>query len=366
MGRMDIAAGVRITGLRQHRAWLARVTPPVEQLAADLWSIPVPIPNSPLRYVSVYVLAGDGGLALVDAGWDSDESWVSLRNGLASIGAAITDVRGCLVTHQHYDHLGLAGRVREASGAWVALHPADVPRSARHDLRRPERAARAQWTWLMAMGAPVGEARRLMDALAAFDIMDYPEPDRLVEDGEIVRVPGWTLRAIHTPGHTAGHLAFFAESRGLLFSGDHVLPRISPHVPSEIEPDTDALGDYLASLDKIAGLPAEEVLPAHEWRFTGLAGRVAELIAHHEHRLAELLEVIRRSPGLVAWRMAGELTWSRSWNQYDGFMRVSAVDETMAHVSRLLAIGLITATDEPAPRYFAVPAGPGAGPGGPG
>jgi len=274
MGRMDIAAGVRITGLRQHRAWLAKVTPPVERLAADLWSIPVPIPNSSLRYVSVYVLAGDGGLTLVDAGWDSDESWVSLRDGLASIGAAITDVR--------------------------------------------------------------------------------------------VRVPGWTLRAIHTPGHTAGHLAFFAESRGLLFSGDHVLPRISPHVPSEIEPDTDALGDYLASLDKIAGLPAEEVLPAHEWRFTGLADRVAELIAHHEHRLAELLEVIRRSPGLVAWQMAGELTWSRSWDQYDGFMRVSAVDETMAHISRLLAIGLITATGEPAPRYFAAHAGPGAGPGGPG
>jgi glyoxylase-like metal-dependent hydrolase (beta-lactamase superfamily II) len=357
---MDTGSGVAITGVLQHDAWLARATPPVERLATDLWSIPVPIPNSPLRYVSVYALADDAGLTLVDAGWNSAASWESLCQGLTSIGAAVTDVRGCLVTHQHYDHLGLASRIREASGAWVALHPADVQRPARHDLRHPERAARAHRAWLVKMGAPPEDVRRLMNSLADIDITTYPEADRLIEDGEMIGAPRWSLRAIHTPGHTPGHLTFFEESRGLLFSGDHVLPRISPHVPSEVESGADALGEYLTSLDKIAGLPASEVLPAHEWRFSGLAGRVRQLAEHHEQRLSQLLEIIRRSPGLVAWQLAGLLTWSRSWDQYDGFMRISAVDETMAHVTRLLAMGLIRATGDQAPRYFATAGGPGA------
>ena len=115
-----------VTGTAQHEAWSSRAVPPVEQLRPDLWSIPVPM-GGPLRYVSAYAFALDGGgLGLIDTGWESDEGWRALTGGLASSGGGIGDVRGVLVTHLHFDHLGLAARVREASGAWVAMHPADV------------------------------------------------------------------------------------------------------------------------------------------------------------------------------------------------------------------------------------------------
>jgi Metallo-beta-lactamase superfamily len=102
---------VEITGHAQHRAWRRRDLPPVEELRTDLWSIPVPIPNSPLRYVSVYVFAGPAGLTLIDTGWDSDESWDALTAGLAEIGGTVTDVRGVLVTHMHFEpYLTLCNR----------------------------------------------------------------------------------------------------------------------------------------------------------------------------------------------------------------------------------------------------------------
>ena len=70
---------MEITGTIQHAAWQARTLPPVEQLRADLWSVPVPIPHNPLRYVSVYAFALDGGgLGLVDTGWESDAGWRAL------------------------------------------------------------------------------------------------------------------------------------------------------------------------------------------------------------------------------------------------------------------------------------------------
>ena len=101
--------------------------PPVEQVRPGLWSIPVPIPDNPLRYVLVYAFELDGGgVAMVDAGWNTEDAWAALSDGLAAAGGSVSDVRAVLVTHIHPDHYGLAGRVREASGAWIGLHPADA------------------------------------------------------------------------------------------------------------------------------------------------------------------------------------------------------------------------------------------------
>src|SRR5271163_3894082 len=100
--------------------------PPVEQLRPGISVVPVPIPANSLRYVYVYVFETDAGPYIVDAGWNTDEAFSALSLGLEAVGTSIQDVQGILVTHIHPDHYGLAGRVREASGAWVAPHPADA------------------------------------------------------------------------------------------------------------------------------------------------------------------------------------------------------------------------------------------------
>lgn len=345
---------IEITGTAQRQAWLDRALPPVEQLRSDLWSIPVPIPNSPLRYVSVYVFAGPAGLTLLDAGWYSDDGWEALTGGLASIGGSINDVRAVLVTHMHFDHIGLAKRVRDTSGAWIALHEAD-----REVLARPhfnDKAARVtmEVDWLTVLGATEAEAVATM-AADSFDTFGHIAlPDRLLADGELADVPGWSLRAVHTPGHTPGHLCFAEERTGLFFSGDHVLPRISPNISAHGNHEADPLGDFLRSLQAVRSRQPTEVMPAHEWRFKGLAQRVDQLTLHHEHRLDELLTAVRDNPDSVPWDLAGYLTWSRPWDQYDGRMRVFAVTETVAHLWHLVARGQITRSEEPVPRYRAV------------
>ena len=100
--------------------------PPVEQIRPGLWVVPVPIPMNSLRYVLVYVFATDRGAYLIDAGWNTDEAFDALADGLKLAGFEMADVRGVMVTHIHPDHYGLAGRIREASGAWISLHPADA------------------------------------------------------------------------------------------------------------------------------------------------------------------------------------------------------------------------------------------------
>jgi glyoxylase-like metal-dependent hydrolase (beta-lactamase superfamily II) len=345
---------IEITGLAQRKAWDERVLPPVEKLGHDLWSIPVPIPRNPLRYTTVYVLASDSGVVLIDAGWDSDDAWNTLQAGLGEAGASISDVKGVLVTHQHFDHIGLARRIKGETDAWIALHPADKEIIMRPEFRTREASDRVHVAWLVSMGATEDEAWSLkpggpdakLDPRASF-----VEPDRPVEDGELINFDSWSLRAVHTPGHTPGHLCFYDETRELMFAGDHILPRISPNVSATPDPDWDALGNFLDSQDKIASYDSAEALPAHEWRYRGLHARAQQLKHHHDKRLNELLEVIRVRPDSVPWDMAAHMTWSRSWDQYDGFMRVSAVGETMSHLMLLVKRGLVVASNDTVPKY---------------
>jgi glyoxylase-like metal-dependent hydrolase (beta-lactamase superfamily II) len=334
---------VDITGSSQHDAWQARALPPVEQLRPDLWSIPVPM-LGPLRYVSSYAFALDGGgLGLLDAGWDSDEGWAALTEGLASIGGDIADVRGVLVTHLHFDHLGLAGRIREASGAWIGMHPADVDVVSSPVHRDPAASVDAEIAFLVSLGADPDDAVSDVGDPAKFEVFSSMAiADRLLQDGEQADFPGWRMRAVHTPGHTPGHLCFAEERTGLFFSGDHVLPRISPNISTTHDGLADPLRDYLDSLQKVGGDEPAEVLPAHEWRFRGLGDRTEQLRVHHEHRLAELLDAIRDHPGSTPWELAAYLTWSRPWDQYERRMRIFAVTETDAHVRLLASRGLVT------------------------
>jgi glyoxylase-like metal-dependent hydrolase (beta-lactamase superfamily II) len=351
-GRLAECGDVEITGTAQHEAWQSRAVPPVEQLRDGLWSIPVPM-LGPLRYVSVYAFALDGGgLGLIDAGWESDEGWAALTDGLASIGGVVEDVRGVLVTHLHFDHLGLAERVRQASGAWVAMHPADAAVVGSPSHRDAVAFAAAEIEFLVSLGAErddavsdVGPVERLMP----FTRMAVP--DRLLEDGDVADLPGWSLRAVHTPGHTPGHLCFAEERTGLLFSGDHVLPRITPNISTSFDGLADPLRAYLTALGRVGAAEPDEVLPAHEWRFRGLGDRTAAIAAHHEHRLTELLDAVRAHPHSTPWQLAASLTWSRPWAEYERRMRIFAVTETDAHLRLLASRGLVTGSGGAVPTW---------------
>ena len=323
---------VVVTGTLQKAAWDRKVVPPVEEVRPGLWSIPVPIPDNPLRYVLVYALElRGGGVALVDAGWNTDEAWTALNDGLAAAGGSITDVRAVMVTHIHPDHYGLAGRVREASGGWIGLHPADaVMLESRYG--DTDQLVASMFRLLALSGVPEEKLPDLALASMVLKAMvTMAVPDVFFEDGRDIDLPGWPLRTIWTPGHSPGHVCFYSEAHKLLISGDHVLPRITPNISVHTQQPSNPLGDYLESLLKLQNLGTEEVLPAHEYRFSDLQSRIEEIIAHHADRLEEIEQVIAGDPGATAWDITLKLQWSRPWDEIPPFMQRSANGETLAH-----------------------------------
>ena len=223
--------------------------PPVERLRPGLTSVPVPLPNNSLRYVFVYVFESDRGVYLVDAGWNTDDAYAALEAGLKFAGYEMGDVQGVMVTHIHPDHYGLAGRIREASGAWISLHPADA-RLIQDRYIEPTDLLERMGQMLRRMGAPEAEIATLTSvAMPVRPLVDPVLPDILLEDGDRPEVSGWDLSAIWTPGHTPGHLCFWEPRHELLLTGDHVLPRITPSIGLEPDPNVSPLADFLASLE---------------------------------------------------------------------------------------------------------------------
>jgi glyoxylase-like metal-dependent hydrolase (beta-lactamase superfamily II) len=320
--------------VEQRAAWVGGGMPAVERVRPGLWSIPVPIPVNPLRYVLVYALELPDGVAIIDAGWNTDEAYTALADGLAVAGYAMTDVRAVLVTHIHPDHYGLAGRVREASGAWIGLHPADAALlHDRYDDSAIEALVARERASLVRSGVP----SPMLDELAGASMMirhyvTMAGPDRLIEDGAALDLPGWDLKAVWTPGHSPGHLCFVSSDRRVLFSGDHVLARITPIVAVHSQSAPNPLADYLDALTAVRDLPVEEVLPGHEYRFLELATRVDHVLAHHADRLAEIEKVVRDAGGISCWSLAEKLTWSRPWPTIPPFMCRAATNETLAHL----------------------------------
>jgi glyoxylase-like metal-dependent hydrolase (beta-lactamase superfamily II) len=167
-------------------------------------------------------------------------------------------------------------------------------------------------------------------------------PDRLIEDGDRLDLPGWDLRAMWTPGHSPGHLCFVEPERRLLFSGDHVLARITSMVAVHPQSAANPLADYLDALRAVGKLDVEEVLPAHEYRFLELAKRVDYVIGHHEERLAEVQRVVADGDGSTCWDIATRLTWSRGWEEIPAHMRRAANNETLAHLVWLEQRDMVT------------------------
>lgn len=333
---------LEMTGSAQHEAWLVDDVPPPEELRPGLWSIPLPIPIPALRYVICYAFVSSSGLVLVDPGWDDDDCWNALQAALATIGTSAEATSLVLATHFHFDHLGLASRVRQASGAPIALHERDVARLASNRQLALGGRPRAQ-ELIDRLGIPSDGLDQLVTGWFDYRHLDPDSIDIVLGDGDLAPMPDWKLRSFWTPGHSPGHLCYFDEANGLLLSGDHVLPRITPNVSMQLldaAPDDDPLSDYMSSLGKITGVPAVEVLPAHLWRFRRLDVRLEELLSHHEERLEELREVVSRS-GVTAWQAAQLLTWSRAWETFNNGSKRSALGETLSHLRTLETRGAI-------------------------
>jgi glyoxylase-like metal-dependent hydrolase (beta-lactamase superfamily II) len=324
----------------------------VEEVAPGVHRIPVALPMDGLRAVNVYVVRSHDRVTLLDAGWAIEQGERDLVEGLDEIDLGLAHVTDFLVTHAHRDHYTLAAALRRRLGARLTM-------GEQEQLNLAALAAREPWddvpqSDLLRRAGAAGLAETMRAFDAPFDRDDWPMPDRWVADGEVVDAGDRSLTAIHTPGHTRGHFVFHDSANQLLFTGDHVLPHITPSIGFEPAPPGSPLRDYLASLRLLRDLPDALMLPGHGPAGASVHERVDQLLEHHDHRLDATLTAVRRGAG-TAYEVARALSWTsraRRLDELDDFNRMLAILETYWHLEVLAERGRLRRSEHAGPVTF--------------
>lgn len=266
--------------------------------------------------------SGDGWV-LIDAGMHTEAGWRALDRAVSDTGVAWSDVRTLLITHMHPDHVGLAPHVKRASESVVGMHARDA--ELLKEFARPGTAERWNGIALELAGSP---PEMLGPVNAAFHLLTVKFPDL---DPELALAGGerfGRLEAIWSPGHSPGHICLIDRGRKLLFSGDHILETASPNIGWL--PEGDPLGDYLTSLQAIAALDIDLVLPGHGDPIRDHRAWISSTIAHHKERLERIAEMMAERP-----HTAHEISLRLWKRELDPIHYRFAIFEVLAHMVHL-------------------------------
>jgi glyoxylase-like metal-dependent hydrolase (beta-lactamase superfamily II) len=320
-------------------------TEEITEVAPGILRMQLPIQFTGLGHVNCYALEDERGFAIVDPGLPGSASWDGLLDRLGRANIPLARIHTVIITHSHPDHFGGAARVREETGADILTHRSfklwwdrnpdglvDLPSDA---LDSPEDWSRPT-PWGSEFRPPMDGAISEMRAeMRSND--HHPRPTIRVDDSDVVMLGRREWLSLHTPGHTPDHLCLFDPEYGVVLSGDHVLPSITPHIGGLDGFAEDPLAEFFSSLDRVAKLENVSVaLPAHGHPFTDLAGRVREIEEHHVERLTRLRhaseELDRPAP---VQELMQHLFSPRSWGSM-------AESETYAHLEHLRLTGSAT------------------------
>jgi glyoxylase-like metal-dependent hydrolase (beta-lactamase superfamily II) len=319
-------------------------TTDIDEVAPGILRMQLPLRMPGLGHVNCYVLEDENGMTIVDPGMPGPQAWKLLMERFQLAGFTLKNVHTVVVTHSHIDHFGASGRVRQKAGAKVVTSstfrtwwdPTDVGEVELEGETQPD--PRAPWKMATPWGgkhpSPPRRVRLKFRVLRPMMKRWFatPSPSVRLADAETIRLGKREWVSVHTPGHTPDHLCLFDPEGGVLLSGDHVLPTITPHI-SGIDAGPDPLTDFFSSLDKVSDLPGvTRVLPAHGHPFDDLTARVKDIHRHHEDRLGKLSEAAERLGEAPVEELSKHLFRQRSWGPM-------ADSETYAHLEHLRLAG---------------------------
>jgi glyoxylase-like metal-dependent hydrolase (beta-lactamase superfamily II) len=310
--------------------------PPLE-LAPGIYQLTIPMPFR-LNHVHVYLVEADDGYLLIDTGVNTSEAFAGLKRKLDDLGLDFTVITQIVITHFHSDHCGQAARIRDLGGAQIVMGSTEratlevVQADQNHE---PEEQ-------FLHHGLPPEQAKQYAEVLPYLKSLSLPfEVDIQIGPGYTLLAKQRRLEAFLTPGHTPGHICLFLPEEQIMFSGDHILQKITPNIGLHSYSGPDPLGAYLRSLRATLKLGARRLLPSHGPVVEEPDTRIHELLQHHDRRLQGCLRVLSASPST-----AYEVSRQVFGTALDPFGRWLALGETLSHLEHLVCQGVVSRAEE--------------------
>ncbi|TXT56145.1 MAG: Hydroxyacylglutathione hydrolase [Promethearchaeota archaeon] len=306
-----------------------------------VYRIKIPVPFA-VKFVCVYLLPIKQGYILIDAGLNMGDWVKKFLSSLKQINVNLRDIKYCIVTHEHLDHIGLLENLKELNPSIkiVMHHFTNEILKWECDPENLEEIKQASED-LAKMMISYGIEKKYKDQIIKMflywrKIKEYVSPDIIISPSEgALNLEETKLKLIWTPGHSFGHICLFEPQKRILFSGDHILSRITPHIGNfivnkKISDQFDfnnILKYYLESLGSIKELKSEIIFPAHQEVIHNPEKRIEEIFDHHQTRLSQIQNVIKDHP-----KTPYEISQEHFGTDLDETNTFLAVSEVLGHL----------------------------------
>lgn len=306
----------------------------LNQVYPNIYQLEIPLPGNPLKAVHAYLIRGGNRNLIIDTGFNTAESRLVLSEAMTALNMTVEDT-DLLVTHLHSDHAGLA--------AWLNSEGMKVYAGRIDGAMINAMTERSYWDRFEALNILMGMAQDAIDIEAHPGYRYCPKTPVdfiFLNEGDVLDLGTFKLKVLDTPGHTPGHICLYEADMKLLFSGDHILDRISPNI-SFWGFEQDILDVYLNSLDKVAALEITLCFTAHRNLLMDPHRRINELKAHHQKRLEEILTILSTGAKTVR-QTAAAMHWDLRISDFEQFppnQKWFAGGEALSHLEHLVATG---------------------------
>ena len=305
----------------------------IESLDEGIHRLIIPLPWTSPGFVNGYLIEDQNKYILIDCGVAGDLEFKLLQNALNELNLSWGDIKLLIGTHMHTDHIGLSEMIRK-EGVLFGLYENSVEHVDRYN------DWKLRFNNLMKYSKKEGAPKEFVGDMEMIETPKFAgnltNPDVLIKDG---KSPDGTtkdrLEAIFTPGHDASEVSFLDKKSKILFSGDHILPRITPFVPVNDE-NSNTLADFLESLEKTLPFDKARIAPGHGEIIEEPNKRINQMILHHKRRLERVLKLLGEE-NLTGWQVCEKLFPER----LDIMNKRLAFQETLSHLQYLKSKGLV-------------------------
>jgi len=311
-----------------------------EQVYPHIYRVEIPLPGNPLKAIHVHLIRGDGRNLIIDTGFSLQEGKTAILQALSELKMSLAETE-LLITHLHSDHCGLAA---DFAAGGMTVWAGAVDGALINAM-----ATEAYWERFISLNILMGLSE---DHITYQEHPGYkycpkePVAFRLLREGDVLDLGKFRFSVLDVPGHTPGHIALYEPDKRLLFSGDHILDRITPNI-AFWGFEQDILAVYLQSLEKVRRLPVELCFPAHRNLLTDPVRRIDELKTHHVKRLTEILCILSEGPRTVR-QTAAAMHWDlriSDWESFPANQKWFAAGEALSHLEHLRATGRAERTE---------------------
>ena len=268
------------------------------QIKDDIFQVALPLPFA-LNIINAYLIRGESGWTIIDAGLNTSRARHCWQAAFEALKITQNDVEQIILTHAHPDHFGLAGWLQERFSASNGRIPPVKLSATENEISNIVWRDLDGWAentlpfWLQC-GLEIDVATAVSNSAIETGQRTLPHPTKIeiIAAGTEISIGNRLCKIFEMPGHSDGQLVFYDAKNQLLFSGDHVLNKITPNISRWPYSNINPLGDYLESFDTLRKLAVQITLPGHKTIITNLHERLTQIETHHETRLEETLTAV--------------------------------------------------------------------------